>query len=459
MAQKKLRDSAADTKTNGVSENQTSIPSATSIPTAVTDITPNSTPTTKTPPQQKGPAPPVPSDASPLVIKQTTETVITSVPPTSSAASGTDGPVDTKAVKAAMISSALNSVSNTRANESPSPTSILSNSLSNSPSPRMTTTTRVVFSGVSPLPKGGAVPNPVTSTPLSSSKGHVTFSAHVTEIAENGVKDQSKKIPPPPPPRRSSRPGGFSSPQLGRRSNSPPAYENIDNFSKGDNMQRESRGPRGPLCMAAAERLHQRSRSEPAKSTGMRVTLPPTTQILAQQSNDVAALYAVPSTCKAVQAPKTEEPLTNGKASDSDSTTSSIDSQSLHPDIQMNGKVKMRDGKKVPPPPPVRRTSTLSTQSSNTSSQSSSPGATDDSTDKRKSVAELQQHFINEANCEAPLIINGNPLAKTNGNGNVVGPDGTVQTLVTKLQTGVKANGTGPQKGIPNKNYAETEIF
>ena len=395
--------------------------------------------------------------------KATAEPVASSIPVVT-AGSVFSSPSSNKTVvssqtKPAVTTSCLPSnggigMATSRSSSSPSPTSILSTSLT--PSPRVTATTRVVFSGVSPLPKGGAVPNPATSTPVNS-KQHVTFSSHVTEIAEDGVKEQSKKIPPPPPPRRSSRPGGFSSPQTGRRSSSPPAYENIENFVKGET--RESRS------MMNGAGYHQRSRSEPAKHTaGARVQLPPT-------AADVAALYAVPSTCRAAQQAKTnslypEEVATNGRHSDSDSTTSSVDSQTvtLRPDAMTNGKVKMRDGKKIPPPPPVRRTSTLSTQSSN---QSQNSNSSNEENDKRKSVAELQQHFILEAGKEgeSPVLVNGGTKAPGPATVNN-GESSSVQTIVTKIQNTTKpataANGTIPQqKGqpVPNKNYAETEIF
>ena len=492
MAQKKLKEplnikssllTTAGSSTTSTSTTISTTNSTSSVTTTATSAT-GTKPTEKIAksaspsPNQKGQAPPPPVSvtvtqvvAKTTTVSQTSKPItstvtstaapskpisepVTSSIPVVTAGSVFSSPSSNKTVVSSQTKTMISpSCLSTRSSHSPSPTSILASS----PSPRVTTTTRVVFSGVSPLPKGGIVPNPSTSTPVSA-KQHVTFNTHVTEIAEDGAKEQSKKIPPPPPPRKSSRPGGYSSPQTGRRSSSPPAYENIDNFVKGES--RESRS------LVNGNGYQQRSRSEPAKHTaGARVHLPPT-------SADVAALYAVPSTCRAAQQKKSngnlypDDVTTNGRHSDSDSTTSSVDSQtiSLNPDGLTNGKVKMRDGKKVPPPPPVRRTSTLSTQSSNQSQNSNSSNDNDNENDKRKSVAELQQHFILEAEHASdgtPIVnggVNGGVLGVKNGvNGGSDAENNAVQTIVTKIQN---TNGTIPQQhGQPNKNYAETEIF
>ena len=220
--------------------------------------------------------------------------------------------------------------------------------------------------------------------------------------------------------------------KLDKRSSSPPAYENIENFVKCDTRESQR----------IVNGNHQRSISEPVKhTTCVRVNLPPT-------KTDVAALYAVPSTCRAAKNNSNlfqqEEVSTNGRHSDSDSTASSVDSQhvSLNSDALKygltNGKVKMRDGKKIPPPPPVRRTSTLSTQSSNQSTGST--GSTDEN-EKRKSVAELQQHFILEAEQQNDVhVVNGGVKSINSTN---IQPNPQPTTQPNPQPT---ANGTIPSK-------------
>ncbi len=306
------------------------------------------------------------------------------------------------------------------------------------------------------------IPAPVTSTPMvGKSQTHVTFSATVTEIRDsspasrilNDSNDKGgKKVPPPPPPRRSSRlitqsPQGNGQP---KRSFSPPAYENIENFVKLDeDVSGEGNSPQAIINNLNA--LSQNSNGTSVKGEQQKGRGRPMSKFQQELAAGIYANLNRPDLqgqklnhAHAVQNASGKEEGNSRNGSDSESTNSSLDSQTgtvlrkaYRQDSPLgDGKVnkdgvKMREGKKVPPPPPVRRSSALSS---------------------------VQKQTIPEDASAPSKAGNGEqaPLANGEVKSDIITESASVQSIVSHFNT-VTTNKNG--RGRVNKKYEETEIY